>query len=332
MMDRMDRISAYLDGEMSAEDAARLEAEAAADPELAAEIEAAGALDGEIGMAFDALLDAPLPPALAATVSATTTPGTRVEQATPTVAAASPMGEAPAQPPEVAEGEPGVPGQVAMESSADALPETPAMGAIPPGGAAPREETPPPLFTPANLDRRPIFSASIAAILALLMVGAGAGALITRVIAPNEELADGHATRGWMDEIADYHRVYARQTAHLVEVPATERAHIETWLGKETGVPFNVPDLTASGFNFQGARLLVAGGKPVAQLLYTDAEGQVMALCVLAREGEGSEEFTPRSFNGVEMVRWLAPGAAWVAVGEPEMDLGSIARQAAQDV
>ncbi len=332
MVDRMERISAYLDGEMSAEDAARFEAEAAADPELAAEIEAAGALDAELAFAFDALLDAPVPPALAAAVSATTTPGTRVEPSRPTVAAATPRGEAPEALPEVAEAEPGVPGQAAMEGQGDALPETPAVGAIPPGGAAPREEAIPPVFTPANLDRRPIFSASIAAVLALLLVGAGAGALLTRVMVPGTELADGHATRGWMDEIADYHRVYARQVRHLVEVPASEQAHIEAWLGTETGVPFRVPDLTGSGFTFQGARLLVAGGKPVAQLIYTDADGRVMALCMLAREGEASPEFTPRSFDGVEMVRWLAPGAAWVAVGEPGMDLEAVAREAAQEV
>ncbi|MCO6384754.1 hypothetical protein [Oceanicola sp. 502str15] len=332
MDDRFDRISAYLDGALGAEEAAALEAEAARDPELAAEIEAAGALDGEIGAAFDSLLEAPLPAALMSAVSATTTPGTRMESARPTVAGAAETGADPVEAPQVAEAEPGAPGQQALGGADLALTEAPAVGGIPPGGAAPREDSIPPAFGPANLDRRPIFSASIAAILALLMVGAGAGALMTRAFAPGEELADGHATRGWMDEIADYHRVYARQVAHLVEVPASEQAHIEAWLGKETGVAFKVPELSASGFAFQGARLLVAGGKPVAQLLYTDAGGQVMALCVLAREGEGSEEFTPRSFDGVEMVRWLAPGAAWVAVGEPGMDLEAVAREAALEV
>ncbi|SIO31793.1 zf-HC2 domain-containing protein [Vannielia litorea] len=324
--DRFNRISAYLDGALSEDEAARLEAEAAADPALAAEIEAAGALDAEIGAAFDALLDAPLPAALTAAVSATTTPGTRLEEARPTVAAAAPVGEGRAAAPEVPEAEPGAPGQAALGG------EAASVGGIPPGGNAPREEMPPPDYAAANENRRPFFSSSIAAALALLLVGAGAGALMTRALAPGTELADGHATRGWMDEIADYHRVYARQVAHLVEVPAREKDHIETWLGKETGVPFRVPDLAASGFEFRGARLLVAGGRPVAQLLYTDGEGRVMALCVLAREGEGSDEFTPRSFDGVEMVRWLAPGAAWVAVGEPGMDLEAVAREAAQEV
>ncbi|MGR3793162.1 hypothetical protein [Vannielia sp. SX4] len=326
MDDRMDRISAYLDGAMSAAEAAAFEAEAAEDPSLAAEIEVAGALDAEVGAAFDSLLDAPLPPALLATISATTTPGTRLEEARPTVAAATPGGEGAAPAPDVAEAEPGVPGQAALGGG------TPSVGGIPAGGNAPREEMPPPAYAAANENRQPFFSSSIAAALALLLVGAGAGALMTRALVPGTELADGHATRGWMDEIADYHRVYARQVAHLVEVPASEKDHIETWLGKETGVPFSVPDLAASGFTFQGARLLVAGGKPVAQLLYTDADGQVMALCMLGREGPGSEEFTPRSFDGVEMVRWLAPGAAWVAVGEPGMDLEAVAREAAQEV
>ena len=332
MEDRNLRISAYLDGALSPEEAARLEAEAAASPDFAAELEAARAVDAELKGAFDALLEAPLPPALAAVVSGSTAPGTRVEDAGPTVAAAAPVSDAPAGPPEVSEAEPGEPGTAAMETPEEARPDADARE-VPPAGAGLRDEPRQAAFEPANTNRRPIFSASFAAMLALLLVGAGGGALITRAIAPNEELADGHATRGWMAEIADYHRVYARQSRHLAEVPASETAHIETWLGNETGVPFTVPDLAASGFTFQGARLLVAGGKPVAQLLYTDAEGRVLALCALELAGAEPGDFEARSFGvDIEMVRWNGPGSAWVAVGTPGMPLETVARAAAEEV
>ncbi|MDF1873160.1 zf-HC2 domain-containing protein [Vannielia sp.] len=321
-MTLQDRISAWLDGALPPEEAARLEAEAAADPTLAAKMQAAQEREEALSKAFDTLLEAPLPPGIMAVVSGSTQPGTRNEEASPTVAGAMAQ-EGPAAPaPEVTEAAPypAHPGEAAFASN-------------PPGGTAPRGEMPPD-FAATNTNGRAFTPALIAAVLALLVVGAGGGALFTRGFLANEELADGHATRGWMEEIADYHRVYARQTAHLVEVPASETPHIEAWLGRETGVPLNVPDLSALGFTFQGARLLVAGGRPVAQLLYTDAEGGVMALCGLALEGgEPLPGFTAQSFgDDLEMVRWNPPGAAWVTVGKPDMALDAVARAAADNV
>ncbi|MCU0825828.1 MAG: anti-sigma factor [Tabrizicola sp.] len=116
-----------------------------------------------------------------------------------------------------------------------------------------------------------------AAAIALVAVGAGLGAGLTRALLPPAQVAI--AAPGWLDQVAEYHAVYSAQGRHLVEVPAGERAHLETWLSEQTKVPFTVPDLSASGLEFQGARLLVASGKPVAQLMYRDAAGQVVALC-----------------------------------------------------
>ena len=39
---------------------------------------------------------------------------------------------------------------------------------------------------------------------------------------PAAPAAQTAAARNWLDDIADHHRIYARQSLHLVEVPARE--------------------------------------------------------------------------------------------------------------
>jgi anti-sigma factor RsiW len=247
-----DRISAWLDGALSQEEAKALEAEAMNDAALATRMAELSEQDRSLKEAFDLMLDLPVPEAL----------------------------ETAAQTP--------------------ATPE------------------------PANLPRAPRMGGLIAAGLALLIIGMGSGAYLTNTMRAPQIVT---VAPGWMEEIASYHRVYARQVRHLVEVPAEEKDHIEKWLTKETGAQVTVPDLAASGYDFRGARLLVAAGKPVAQLIYTDTTGAVVALCALQSD-KTAPGFTTKEFDGVQLVRWTVPGAAWVAVGEAGMPLDTIAQAA----
>ena len=136
------------------------------------------------------------------------------------------------------------------------------------------------------------------------------------------------AAPGWLADIADYHRVYAAQGRHLVEVGAEEADHIRTWLTASVGAPVPTPDLTEHGLTFRGARLLVAAGKPVAQLMYTDAEDRVVALCLIATETPRDSVAT-QTIGAFDMVSWGGDGANYVVVGdEGRADLQAIAATA----
>ena len=181
----------------------------------------------------------------------------------------------------------------------------------------------------ANSRLAPRWGMALAASVALLTVGGIGGSYLTRQISPPQQLA-----AGWLDQIAEYHSVYASQGRHLVEVPASEQAHLETWLSDQTGVAFTVPDLSASGLAFRGARLLVVSGKPVAQLMYTDAAGQVIAVCFMgggdAALGDGPDRFATSQFDTLEMVSWKSRDASYVVVGpKGAVGLDAIARTAA---
>lgn len=140
------------------------------------------------------------------------------------------------------------------------------------------------------------------------------------------------AAPGWLADIADYHAVYARQGRHLVEVGADEADHIQTWLTAQVGTDVRIPDLSSDGLTFEGGRLLVAAGKPVAQLMYRDGEGTVIALCLIETQTP-RDGFAQQTLNGFDMISWGAGTANYVVIGPTgRPDLRTIAEQAATQV
>lgn len=176
----------------------------------------------------------------------------------------------------------------------------------------------------ANVGRAPSGSRWLAAAAVVLALGLGGAGGYMAGLSQGTQVA----APGWLEDIADYHRVYAGQDRHLVEVGAEEAEHIRTWLSATIGAPVPTPDLSAHGLTFRGARLLVAAGKPVAQLMYTDPENRVVALCLVATETP-REGVATRTIGAFDMVSWGGDGANYVIVGDQgRPDLEAIAATA----
>lgn len=181
----------------------------------------------------------------------------------------------------------------------------------------------------AAAPRRPaaFWPRALAASLVLFLAGGVAGYLVgERSDGASGQLASTQfaPARTWLDDVADYHRIYARQSRHLVEVPASEGEHIVNWLAASTGVSFKLPDLSGQGLTFEGARLLVAGGKPTAQLLYRDAQNEIFAVCFLQNEPVTEMTALSESMrNDIGLVSWQKGNAAYVVVGpsaDPDLE------------
>jgi anti-sigma factor RsiW len=157
---------------------------------------------------------------------------------------------------------------------------------------------PEPVAVPATLQRqmtRAIWTtrARSSVRYALPVAAAIAGFVIGGTYAPHLMFGVGVSTaqnqvEAVMHEVAEYHAVFVRESEHLVEVPASRRDHIEAWLGNRVGYPLHVPDLSTQGLQFLGARMLAVAGKPVAQLMYTTASGERVALCVTEQGADAS--------------------------------------------
>jgi anti-sigma factor RsiW len=165
--------------------------------------------------------------------------------------------------------------------------------------------------------RTRLWPRALAASVALLLVGGSTGYILGMVNSQSEQNQQVAAARSWLDDIAEYHRVYSRQETRLVEVPASEgNAAITSWLASSVGVNFKLPGLAAEGLTFQGARLLVAAGKPVAQLMYKNADGDVFAICFLKSEPTAEQGKLNESIrDDLAMVSWQKAGASYVVIG-----------------
>ena len=126
---------------------------------------------------------------------------------------------------------------------------------------------------------------------------------------------------GLVDELAEYHRVFARETKHLVEVPASRSAELLDWLGERIGRRLAVPDLSQAGWTFAGGRMLVVDGRPVAQLLYTRNGKIPLGVCITrSRDADRRTPVRLESRDGLEAASWQEDGYAYVVIGLPHGD------------
>jgi len=145
----------------------------------------------------------------------------------------------------------------------------------------------------------------VASIAAMVVFGGGA---MWGARAPSER-AD------LVDEIAGYHQVYSRETAHLVEVPASQAEQLTAWLGERLDREIKVPDLADAGLHFAGGRMLVINDRPVAELMYTRARGLPIAVCVTQIEGK-PWSMDVEQHDALRVASWAKDAYAYVVVGE----------------
>lgn len=139
------------------------------------------------------------------------------------------------------------------------------------------------------------------------------------------------------DELAENaiaaHVTYAADQAHAVEVGASDKRYLESWLSERIGLKLVAPDLTAEGFDLLGGRVTPAGQSTAALLVYKDQTGNQISVYVMA-EGEAMRKgtYTP-AVGGPTAVYWLDKGYGCAIVGSlPQERLAKVARSAWQQL
>jgi anti-sigma factor RsiW len=134
---------------------------------------------------------------------------------------------------------------------------------------------------------RPAWPLALAASLCALVVGA-AGGWVARERIGGDAVAAAPMERFARDALASY-VVYAPEVRHVVEVPASDEAHLIAWLSKRLGAALQVPDLHQQGFRLIGGRLGASEGGPMAILMYEDDAGTRLSL-QLRRMAQGTPD------------------------------------------
>jgi anti-sigma factor RsiW len=154
--------------------------------------------------------------------------------------------------------------------------------------------------------RLPRHTWAVAASLAMGMIGYAAGAFWPGVIESRRDRM--------LDEVAEYHSIYSRETVHLVEVPATQEDHLKAWLGKRVNASLVIPNFSQAGLTFAGGRLVVLYGEPVAELMYTRPTGLPIAFCILSHVGQPST-ITVQQRGDLNLATWNDGSHSYFVVG-----------------
>jgi anti-sigma factor RsiW len=130
----------------------------------------------------------------------------------------------------------------------------------------------------------------------------------------------------WLDNAVGYFKLAASAgDGALVDVPASGDAR-EAWQKISQSLPqpqeVRWPDLNLKpwGLNFRGARLVVADGRPAAQLMYTTDNKAIGPLTLII--GSSKEPDTPPTLTrrqDVNLLYWRHQGRAYALVGQTDV-------------
>jgi len=139
----------------------------------------------------------------------------------------------------------------------------------------------------------------IAAAVALFIAGGGGGWLLR-----DASVGDQRQMQQFSQMAADAHAAYAVEVRHPVEVPGTEKDHLQKWLSKRLQGPVQVPILTAIGYDFVGGRLLPSDGGVAGQFMYENTAGNRVTLYFKKATDEPTSAFQYIVADGVSVFYW----------------------------
>ena len=122
------------------------------------------------------------------------------------------------------------------------------------------------------------------------------------------------AFRNLTVEALDAHRLYAVEVKHPVEVPGSERAHLQQWLTKRCGWDVRAPELATAGLKLVGGRLLPGPVGPASFLMYESASGERFTVYTAKAQAETTQmQYTAEGNEGA--LFWADRGVGYVVSG-----------------
>jgi anti-sigma factor RsiW len=164
----------------------------------------------------------------------------------------------------------------------------------------------------AQKPRRWVYGAAAAAVIAF-SIGGGVGWVAHGAAAKPSAIFN--LTR----DAIDAHKLYVVEVRHPVEVPGTERVHLQQWLTKRCGWIVRAPDLEASGLKLIGGRLLPGPTGPASFLMYEGPSGERYTFYASKASVEaGQMRYTTADNSGAAY--WSDEGVGYVVSGPADKE------------
>ena len=124
---------------------------------------------------------------------------------------------------------------------------------------------------------------AIAATLAAFIAGGGVGWLARGAA------ASPSALQNFTVHALEAHRLYVVEVRHPVEVPGSERAHLQQWLTKRCGWLVRAPELAPAGLKLVGGRLLPGSGGPASFMMYEGTSGERFTIYTVKSDAKATQ-------------------------------------------
>jgi anti-sigma factor RsiW len=169
--------------------------------------------------------------------------------------------------------------------------------------------------------RRPDWRIAAGIVMAV-MIGAGSGWVARGPGAPT-----GIASVG-MEAMATYH-MFAADDTLPVEFGADQRPQLVSWISQRLGRHVAPPDLSKSGYQFMGARLVATPQGPAGMFLYSDAKQNRIELYVRPMEKRDMQApMRPMQTEHMTGYTWANAGLGFAVVaGQPMPALHELSNQ-----
>jgi anti-sigma factor RsiW len=149
---------------------------------------------------------------------------------------------------------------------------------------------------------------AIAATFLAFVAGGGAG-----WVARGADAASP-ASQSFTADALEAHRLYVVEVRHPVEVPGSERAHLQQWLTKRCGWSVQAPELGTTGLKLVGGRLLPGPTGPASFLMYESASGERFTIYTSRVQSENTQmRYAARANDGA--LFWTEGGVGYVLSG-----------------
>ncbi|MHB1102943.1 MAG: anti-sigma factor family protein [Devosia sp.] len=133
------------------------------------------------------------------------------------------------------------------------------------------------------------------------------------------------------------HALFVQEKRHAVEVAASEKDHLLSWLSNRIARPIESPDLSGEGFALVGGRLLPASAYskagPAAQLMYENAAAERVTVYITAALPDRANGYEVASRNALDAFYWANDAITCTVVGNlPAAQMQVVAKKVYQEL
>lgn len=164
-----------------------------------------------------------------------------------------------------------------------------------------------------DASRRPRYAdwRSIAAAVALLVSGAGAG-WVARGL-------DGGPQNGMsalVQEASNSFATFASDRGRPVELRAADSTELVSWMSSRLKAKITAPDLAASGYRFMGGRIVPTAHGPAGMFMYDDDHGQRLVMLMRPMTTSQDTPMSEHEMGRIGGVAWARGGMGYSLVGD----------------